>query len=255
MLFGGGARHGMRIVKLIIQFEGTRYHGWQFQPRQLTVQQVITDALARILGERVTVHGSGRTDAGVHALGQVAHIQTVSTLSPIGIMKGLNSMLPPDIAIVGAEDMPAGFHARFSAVRRVYWYAIWNSPVRSAFCSRYAWHIIRPLDLSAMRRAADHLVGTHDFSAFQAVDRVAVSTVREVFAARIRRSWRHVVLFDIQANAFLKRMVRSLVGSLVEVGRGTISPDAFKEILESRDRAQAGPTAPACGLFLRKVVY
>jgi tRNA pseudouridine38-40 synthase len=245
----------MRTIRLTIQFDGTLYHGWQTQSRDRTVQTTIRDALARMFNKTVVLHGSGRTDAGVHALGQVAHFKTDSAMSLAAILRGLNSMLPQDIVITAAEEADAGFNARFSAVSRVYWYFIWNAPTPSPFFARYAWNLHKPLDLAAMKQAARHLVGTHDFSSFQFRGREEVNPVREIKNISLRRTRTSLILVEIEAGSFLRNMVRIIVGTLVQVGRGRLAPDRIEQILHLRDRRSAGPTAPAHGLFLRRVKY
>jgi len=245
----------MRNIKLTIQFDGTAYHGWQIQKGDTTVQQTIRDTLSTILNTPVTLHGSGRTDAGVHALGQVAHFLTDSAMKTQALVKALNALLPHDIAVKDAEDVAPDFHARFSATERVYWYLIWNTPVRSPFYRRYSWHIIQPLDIAAMKDAAACLVGTHDFTSFQGSDKEEVNPVREVTSIRLRKTRRHIILFEINANAFLKHMVRNTIGTLADVGRGKLTGNEFRRILDGKDRRLAGITAPAQGLFLKHVRY
>lgn len=245
----------LRAIKLQLQYDGTRYHGWQIQPGCATVQQTVSDVLQGLLGHAITLHGSGRTDAGVHALGQVAHFHTPHAMPAARIAAALNSLLPPDIAVAQAGEVPRDFHARHSARRRTYWYLIWNNHMRSPFWGRYAWHLRHPLDIAAMRCAAAHLVGTHDFSTFQGADKKAVSPVRAVSRVRLRRLRQGMVVFEIQANAFLKHMVRSIVGTVAAVGMHTRTVEEFAVALHSRDRSRAGTTAPACGLILKEVLY
>jgi len=245
----------MRTIKLIIQFDGTRYHGWQTQRSEGTVQKTLQHALQRILNQPIIVHGAGRTDAGVHAIGQTAHFTTSSTLPLDKLRKGLNSILPSDIVVLDVSETDQHFHARYSARTRTYQYFIWNSPNRSPFYRMYAWHIPHRLDLSAMRAAAQLLVGVHDFSSFQASDRIRVHPVREVLSVHLKKTARCLIVFEIRANAFLKHMVRNIVGTLVAVGSGKISIEQFKEIFEKCDRTAAGMTAPPHGLFLKDVQY
>ncbi len=245
----------MRNIKLTIQFDGTGYHGWQTQSTDCSVQQTVQEALARILNCAITLHGSGRTDAGVHALGQVAHFSTASDIDLNQLVSGLNSLLPSDVVVHRAENVPADFHARYSATARVYWYFIWNSSLGSPFCSKYAWHVKKLLNSVNMKSAAAHLVGVHDFSSFQASDKQKVNPVREVTRVRLRRVRTDLLVFEIRANAFLKHMVRNIIGTLVEVGKGKITVEEFKDILDANDRTCAGPAAPARGLFLKEVIY
>ena len=249
------AREKMRNIKLTIQFDGTQYHGWQTQSGDRTVQQTAQDVLSQILNSPIKIHGSGRTDAGVHALGQVAHFLTDSDMDLKSLIRGANSLLPRDIVVRKAEEAEPGFHARFSATNRVYWYLIWNFPDSSPFYYRYSWHIMQPLDVSAMREAAQCLKGVNYFSSFQGADREDIKPVREVKAVRLKKARKHMLIFEIQANAFLKHMVRNIIGALAEVGKGGVTPDGFKEIFEKRNRGVAGATAPAHGLFLKEVRY
>ncbi len=245
----------MRTIKLTIQFDGTLYHGWQTQRRDRTVQTTIRDVLAQILNKPVVLHGSGRTDAGVHALGQVAHFKTDSAITPAALLRGLNSLLPDDIVVSSAEDAPEDFNARFSAVSRVYWYFIWNAPSPSPFFARYAWHLHKPLDSAAMQEAARHLVGIHDFTSFRFCAKDTVNPVREVKKIHLRRMRRSLLLVEVEAGSFLRNMVRIIVGTLVQVGRKKLAPEQVAGILKECNRRSAGPTAPARGLFLKQVKY
>lgn len=245
----------MRTIKTTVAFDGAEYSGWQSQPHGKTVQQALEAVLSRILNETISVAGSGRTDTGVHALGQVAHFVTSGHIDTAALKKGANCLLPPSIHIQDMADADENFHARFRARKRVYWYLIWNRPERSPFFYRYSWHIKKPLDTAAMHRAARVLQGVQDFSSFQGADREQVQPVREVYFAGCRQIRASVVLFVIQANAFLKHMVRNIVGTLVDVGAGRLTVDDFRAILHAHDRRLAGITAPPQGLFLRKVLY
>ncbi len=244
----------MRTVRLTIQYDGTEYFGWQMQARHRSVQQVLQEALAMVCNHPVTLHGSGRTDTGVHALGQVAHFKTSSAIDLMQLRKGLNSLLPDDVVVREAVEAHPDFHARFDATARTYWYFILNEPVPSVFYRRYAWHIRKPLDLAAMRDAAALLVGMHDYSSFQAREREDVCTVREVKRVRLKRVG-PLLLFEIRATSFLRHMVRGIVGTLVEIGLGRLGAAGMQDIMQARNRSQAGPTAPACGLFLKEVRY
>jgi tRNA pseudouridine38-40 synthase len=203
----------------------------------------------------VVLHGAGRTDTGVHALGQVAHFKTESLIDMAQLRKGLNSLLPPDVVIAEAVETEPEFHSRFDATARTYWYFIMNAPVPSPFYRRYAWHIRKPLDCEAMRAAAAKLVGMHDFSSFQAREREDVCTIRDVKRVRLKRVGQTFLLFEIQATSFLRHMVRGIVGTLADAGLGKLSADDMNTILQARDRSRAGVTAPACGLFLKEVRY
>lgn len=245
----------MRNLKLVIEYDGTNYQGWQVQRNAPTLQGMIEEKLGILTGEKIHLIGSGRTDAGVHALGQVANFKTQSQLDVESIQKALNSLLPYDIAIVKVEETDEGFHARKDSKSKVYEYRILNQTLRSVFFHGYAWHIPQRLNLSEMKNATQFLIGEHDFSAFRTVGSSTRTCVRKVIQAQWKKSLDGLICFEIEANGFLKQMVRSIVGTLVEVGKGRIHHEEFKEILESKDRKKAGPTAPAHGLFLKEVKY
>jgi tRNA pseudouridine38-40 synthase len=243
-----------RRIKLLLEYSGTRYHGWQLQPHAVTVQGRLEACLARITNGPVRLHAAGRTDAGVHALGQVAHFDTVSTMALPALVRGMNSLLPQDIVVRRAEEVPGDFHARYSARRKLYAYIVHNHSIPSALRALYAWHVPQPLDLSAMRTAARVLIGRHDFSAFRAASCTVRSPWRCLMCLRITRHAERLV-FALCADGFLRHMARNIVGTLVAIGRGRIAADAMPTILRSGQRQQAGPTAPAHGLFLVRVGY
>ncbi len=245
----------MRTVKLTIQYDGADYFGWQMQAVHRSVQQVLQEALGIVCNHPVTLHGAGRTDTGVHALGQVAHFKTESRIDMAQLQKGLNCLLPPDVVIAEAVEAAPEFHSRFDATARTYWYMILNTSGPSPFYRRYAWHIRKPLDCDAMRLAARKLVGMHDFSSFQSREREDVCTIREVKRVRLKRVGTSLLLFEIQATSFLRHMVRGIVGTLVDAGLGKMSAVDMRNILQARDRSQAGVTAPPHGLFLKEVRY
>jgi tRNA pseudouridine38-40 synthase len=245
----------MRNIKLLIEYNGTNYQGWQVQPKGLTVQGMIEEKLALITGEAVHLIGSGRTDSGVHALGQVASFKTKSQLDVHSIQRALNSLLPPDIVIQRAEEVEEDFHARKQSKSKVYEYRILNRNLRSAFHREFTWHIPQMLDLEEMRKATRMLIGEHDFSSFRSAGSPARTAVRRVIRAEWKKGRDGLIRFEIEANGFLKQMVRALVGTLVEVGKREIDSEEFRKILDSRDRKEAGPTAPAHGLFLKEVRY
>lgn len=246
----------MPRIRFTVAYVGTRYHGWQVQERGDTIQGMLESRLARICGKPIRVHGSGRTDAGVHAVGQVAHCDVPESKAHIPWQKALNAMLPDDIAIVGAREVDESFHARFSARSKHYTYTIWTEP---AFTlpqrAPFVWPA-RGLDLEAMDQAALLLAGTHDFSSMQNAGTDVKGTIRTL--EPITRSpgahpgeW----IFSFRADGFLKQMVRNLMGVLAEAGRHALTPDDISRILESRDRRLAPATAPAQGLCLEEVYY
>lgn len=244
----------MRNLKLVIEYDGTNYHGWQSQKNAPTVQDALEAALSQILSCKTRLIGSGRTDKGVHALGQVANFKTDSNLSLSALLRGSNSLLPADISIKEIEEVADDFHARFSAKSRIYEYHIWNFSHRSPFHRNYSWWIRENLEVELMQNAALHLIGQHDFSSFQGAGHKEVSPEREVMKVGFRREGGELIFF-IQANAFLRHMVRNIVGTLVEVGREKISPNDFFALLIARDRRQLGITAPGKGLFLKRICY
>jgi len=243
----------MRRIRLTIEYDGTNYAGWQRQENGVTVQQLIEENIQKVTGERVTLHGSGRTDSGVHALGQVAHFDTSARMPAEKFCYALNTGLPEDIRVIDSREVPLSFHARFSAKKKHYRYAINNGPHASALFRNFELHVHRPLDVSAMAQAAKALEGTHDFSAFKAVE-CKLDAVRTVYRSEISTEGSRIY-YDIVGNGFLYNMVRIIVGTLIEIGKGKLSADDMLRILESRDRGQAGPTAPAKGLTLMSVEY
>ena len=245
----------MRNIKLLIEYDGTNYRGWQVQPEGLTVQGMLEEKLGLITGEPVHLIGSGRTDSGVHALAQVASFKTKSQLDIHSIQRALNSLLPPDIVIQRAEEVEEDFHARKQSKSKVYEYRILNRNLRSAFHHKYAWHLPQKLDLEEMREATRMLIGEHDFSSFRSVGSPTRTAIRRVIRAEWKKGQDGFIRFEVEANGFLKQMVRALVGTLVEVGKGKIDSEGFRKILDFRNRKEAGPTAPARGLFLKEVKY
>ncbi len=242
----------MRNIKMILEYDGTEFCGWQIQPEERTVQGCIEDALLRITRKKVAVTGSGRTDAGVHALGQVCNCFTDTQLSNDELHRALNGVLPGDIAVKMVEDAADDFHARFRAVRRVYRYVIVGR--KGALNRRFVWFYPYPLEVEALQSAARLLEGKHDCSAFQSTGSDEENPVCDIFGARWERRG-ETLNFVIEANRYLRKMVRTIVGTMVDIGRGKMPPADFEEILYSRDRAKAGATAPARGLFLEAVYY
>jgi tRNA pseudouridine38-40 synthase len=244
-------------LKLTVEYDGTDFVGWQRQANGPSVQAAIEDALTDMHGGVATViRGAGRTDAGVHALGQVAHFDAPpGTRVPLhGYQRGLNAVLPRSVAILAVENVADDFDARFSARGKLYRYGIWTAPTRAPLRDRYVWHLRRPIDAARMQAAADLLVGRHDFNAFRAADCERKTTVRTVTRLAVARS-ADLVTVEVEADAFLKNMVRILVGTLGEVGWGKRAPADVQRILDGRDRRHAGITAPAQGLALVRVDY
>ena len=241
--------------KLTIEYDGSAYHGWQRQKNERTIQEEIEKALKTMTGRNVKVTGSGRTDAGVHALGQVANFSCDTALSADIFHRGLNSLLQKDIVISACKTVSKDFHARYDAASKTYLYKILNRPTPAAVCRQYAWHIRTKLDANAMRQALGHLIGQHDFKAFEGSGSPRSSTVRTVMKAELSEKGRGYLVVEITADGFLKFMVRNIVGTLVDVGLGKMTPDDFGRIFHSKDRNLAGATAPPHGLFLMRVDY
>jgi len=240
----------------LVEYDGTNYHGWQLQKGVPTIQGSVEQALERILGIPTRVHAAGRTDAGVHAKGQVMHFYAAWSRSPQELERACNALLPGDIAVRGLRAAPETFHARHSARAKTYVYHILNEQPRSPLQRLYALHVPNRLDLEAMREAAAHLEGTHDFATFGSATEGTPSTVRKVLETNWERSaTESIVIFSIRGSGFLRYMVRSLVGTLLRVGAGKMDPSTFQEILRSCDRSRSGPTAPPQGLFLVSVEY
>lgn len=243
----------MRNIRLVVEYDGTSLHGWQRQANAPTVQAHLETALAELLQHEVSVAGASRTDAGVHARGQVAAFKTERPIPLHGVRRGLNSLLPDSIAISDAREMPEDFHPRFSATGKHYRYSILRRADRSPRWRERAWHHPDELDLEAMRAGAAVLIGEHDFGAFRAAGCTAKTTIRRLDAIEITDG--EVVTLDVRGNAFLRMMVRILVGTLAEVGTGRFTVAQLAEILEAKDRTRAGKTAPAHGLELMEVRY
>jgi tRNA pseudouridine38-40 synthase len=243
-----------RALRLTLAYEGTDFHGWQIQPGVATVQGLLMEAARRILGEPVKVVGASRTDAGVHALRQVASLPTRSSIAPVDLGRALNALLPAAIRVLDVREAQAGFDARRSASGKRYVYLIDRAPVADPFLGRYAWHLPQRLDLAAMAAALRGVRGKHDFSAFCAAPgrgRTPICTIRS--ARIVARRTRVAIL--LSADSFLHHMVRNIVGSLIEVGRGSRPPSFITDLLVARDRTRGGPTAPARGLTLVRVCY
>jgi tRNA pseudouridine38-40 synthase len=262
----------MPTFKITLAYDGTGYVGWQRQANGISIQALIEDALCELDGRDVSVAGAGRTDAGVHALGQVAAFTIARDLGPGALVRALNAHLPHAIRVLTAEQAPAAFHPRFGARAKTYRYRLWHDEVMSPFERAYAWHVPGPLDIDALRAAARLFEGRHDFAAFQATGSSVATTAREIFSSRIvdcglrigeesaiesaiRNPQSAMLAYDVTGTGFLRHMVRIIVGSLVEIGRGRQPVDWIERVIASRDRASAGPTAPPHGLFLVRVEY
>jgi tRNA pseudouridine38-40 synthase len=241
-------------VLVTISYDGTDYSGWQVQPNGLAVQQVVEDALEQLLKERVQVRSSGRTDAGVHALAMAASFTTSRNLPLRAFVEGANRFLPADVAVRNARFVADGFKPITMAHAKQYRYTIINSPVRSPLDRLYSWQVREPLDLGAMEEAALRFVGSHDFAAFRASNCVAKTTVRRIDSVKITRQGVRITI-DVIGGGFLKNMVRVMVGTLVDIGKGRFFPSDIDRLLEDGDRKKAGSTAPACGLCLIQVIY
>ena len=241
-------------IKLTVEYDGTNYHGWQIQANGESIQAVLEGAVSTFVGRPTRVLGSGRTDAGVHALGQIVNFRCDKEFTPHRIRRALNALTPDDISIKEVEVVSDSFDARRDARSRVYQYHILNRPVASPFHRNRAWHLHQPLDLGAMRAAIDCLLGEHDFTSFRAAGCDAAHPIRKIYRVGLEERG-ELLVFMIEATAFLRHMVRNIVGTLIEVGYGERSVQSFRSLLEARDRTQAGETAPAYGLYLVEVKY
>jgi tRNA pseudouridine38-40 synthase len=255
----------MRHIRLILQYDGTDYSGWQVQKREKTIQSLVENAVYSVTGERVRITGAGRTDAGVHALQQVAVFKTGSGLKAGVLLRALNANLPQDIRVIRISECAKDFHPRFDAKNKTYSYIISGPGAYSVFLRRYSWQIPYKLDCRMMKKAAGDLVGMHDFSCFRASGCSSKHPRRTIYMIKISerssldfmgfRFKAPIIKISIKADAFLRHMARNIIGLLVEVGRGRLSQGMVKEIIDSRDRRKSGPTAPAQGLFLEKINY
>jgi tRNA pseudouridine38-40 synthase len=240
---------------LTIEYDGSAYHGWQRQKNEPTIQEEIETAIAHITRQKITLIGSGRTDAGVHALGQAANFHCETKLSPQILLKGLNSLLPRDIVIRACKEVEDNFHARYDVISKTYQYKIYNQDLPIAVGRQFSWFIRKKLDLNQMKKTMHSILGIHDFKAFEATGSPRSHTIRTVFHADITEAENGFLLFTIKADGFLRYMVRNLVGTLVEVGHGKILPEDMEKILCSKNRKNAGATAPPHGLCLISVDY
>ena len=245
----------MKRILLCVEYDGTVYAGWQRQINGLAVQQVLEEALSQACGENVTVTGSSRTDAGVHALAQHVHFDTASSIPPEKFPFVLNNLLPPDIRVLTGREVPPDFHARFLSCGKTYTYRIWNARHASALYRNLCWHVPVPLDTAQIRSALPALIGTPDFSAFQAAGGTAKTTVRTLDLAELKQENEKLLTLLVSGNAFLYNMVRIIAGTLVEIGLHRLPPDAFSRALASGNRLDLGMTAPPHGLELTEVRY
>ncbi len=250
----------MRNLKLILSYDGAEFSGWQVQPDTCTVQGTLASAIGRITGEKVLPQGSGRTDAGVHALAQVVTFVTESSVPTQNFVKALNDILPASVRVLEVTEESAGFHARHSVQAKTYRYRIYREAICPPFLARYVWHYPYPLNEEVMRQAARLVIGEKDFTSFAAVDPErgrdgeAVSNVRTIFSSTWERAGEELI-YHVRGSGFLHHMVRNLVGTFVLIGRGTLQADDMARILEARNRSAAGATAPASGLYLVGVEY
>jgi len=245
----------MRNFKMTVEYDGSAYCGWQRQENGISIQQVLEEAIKKITGQKVAVIGSGRTDAGVHALNQVGSFKCSSTLPVHKIFMGMNSVLPPDIVVKKLEERSDDFHALRDVKSKIYIYKICNQRLRPAIGRNYFWHVRYPLDIPKMKKAARLMIGTHDFSCFCATGTDVKDRVRTIVDVEIKTGDEGLIEIKVESHGFLKYMVRNIIGTLVDVGRGKRSPEEITIIIESRNRNIAGATAPACGLFLKEVKY
>lgn len=241
-------------LKITVEYDGTNYCGWQIQPNGESIQAVLERAISTFFGTPSRITGSGRTDAGVHAIGQVANFLVDKEIEKFRILRGLNALTPTDITIKEVEIVPDSFDARRDGRSRVYEYHIINRATPSPFYLNRAWHLHEALNREAMREAMRCLLGEHDFSSFRAAGCEAIHPIRKVYQTALEPRG-DLLVYSIEATAFLRHMVRNIVGTLVEVGRGLREPQSFGELLEARDRNKAGPTAPPHGLYLVEVKY
>jgi tRNA pseudouridine38-40 synthase len=248
----------MRNLKLTLAYDGTDFAGWQIQPDSPSIQGTLASAIGRVIGEKVLPQGSGRTDSGVHALAQVATLQTDSVIPARNFVVALNDILPASIRVLAVEEVAPDFHPRKSAHAKTYLYRIYREAICPPFLARYVWHYPYPLDEDAIRKAGPLVEGEHDFTSFAAVDpergRKGVSNVRRIFSSQWRRDSSELI-YEVRGNGFLHHMVRNLVGTFLLVGKGTLKPVDVTTILKARDRSAAGATAPAAGLYLVNVEY
>jgi tRNA pseudouridine38-40 synthase len=244
----------MKNIMLVIEYDGTNYHGWQYQKNAITVQEVLEKAIEKVTGEKVNLIGSSRTDTGVHALYQVANFKTKTKIPPEKLPYALNAVLPEDVVVIKAQEVDKSFHARYSARSKRYRYLILNRQFPMPTMRNYCWHVPYPLDVEAMKKASFFLKGTHDFSAFKASSTKKVNPVKTIYDLSVEKN-DEIIKIEVEANGFLYNMVRIIVGTLVYVGLGKIKAGDIPAIIESKDRTKAGITAPPQGLYLIRILY
>ncbi len=247
----------VRNIRIFLAYDGTNYLGWQIQPKGPTIQGAIQEALSKILGHKVRLKSAGRTDTGVHAFYQVAHFLTTSQKPLEIIYKAVNAMIPKDIVVWKVEEVDFKFHSQRDVIKKTYIYYIYNYPVRNPLVRFYSWWVPEKLDLKAMKACLPLIIGEKDFASFRKSGSDIKTTVRTIYMANLKRvpGRKHIIAFEITGKGFMRYMVRNIVGALVEVGKGSISLEDFKKILEAKDRSLAPPPAPPQGLFLKKIEY
>jgi tRNA pseudouridine38-40 synthase len=242
-------------IRLAIAYDGTGFYGWQYQPDKKTIQGTIEEKIRVMVGKPVSLVASGRTDAGVHAIHQVANFKIFSDISPSAFLRGLNSLLPDSIVIKEAEYVSLDFHARYDASSKIYEYRVYTDKIKSPFLRNYAWNISHPINLQSMEKCIEIIKGIHDFSSFYSSGGDKVDPVRNMMFAEVRKQKDTMFIFTFEADGFLRHMVRNIMGTIVMVGLGRIDINQFGEILESKDRGKAGIKAPPAGLYLKNVTY
>jgi tRNA pseudouridine38-40 synthase len=244
----------MKNIKLILEYDGTNYAGWQRQKNAVTVQQTLEDTIEKLTGEKVETVGSSRTDSGVHARGFVCNFLTSSSIPTSSFREAINSKLPRDITVICSEEVPTEFHSRYSSTGKKYSYTILNRVQPPAIGRNYVYHYKHQLDVEAMKKACNYFIGTHDFSAFRSTGSSVKTSTRTITNAVVAKD-SNKIIFYVEADGFLYNMVRIIVGTLIEVGTGKLDPENIKNIIDSKDRKKAGKTAPANGLCLEEVFY
>ncbi len=244
----------MRNIKLTIEYDGTEFHGWQKQPLQRTIQEEIEKAISKITKENINIIGAGRTDRGVHAKGQTANFYTFAKIPASKFKLAINSVLPREITVSESEEVDEGFHSRYSATGKEYSYLIYNNRVRTSLLRNYSYHIPYEIDINKMKNASNDFIGTYDFRSFMSTGSGVKDTVRRIDSLTIKKE-NNIVKISVKGNGFLYNMVRIIVGTLVDIGRGKLEEDKICYIIQSKNREHAGHTAPPQGLYLEKVFF